>query len=304
MNDKGTYQMTNTPHFNKNLLKYTNTASVFNIHNGAVPYFSFKLLDDTGICKNAFTTKFGGVSTGCLESLNLTSRKPGETEANIFENYRRVCAELGVDINSITLSDQTHTTNVRRITEEDIGKGLTKKRDYNDIDGLITNIPGVTLVTFYADCVPLYILDPVHKSIGLSHSGWRGTVGRMGKITIDRMHDEFGSDPAELICCIGPSICRSCFEVGGEVAVHFQEFKDVIYEHDHKLLDKGAEIEDYKKYYVDLHEANRQVFLAAGVRPEHISVTNICTHCNPDQLWSHRTTGTKRGNLGAFLSLT
>lgn len=289
--------------FNKQNLKYINNSSVFNIHDGELPYFSFKLLDDTGLCTNAFTTKFGGVSTGYLESLNLTSRKPGETEANIFENYRRVCNALCIDINSVTLSDQTHTTNVRRITREDIGKGLTKKRDYNDIDGLITDIPGVALVTFYADCVPLYILDPIHKAIGLSHSGWRGTVGKMGKITIEKMQDEFSSDPAKLICCIGPSICKDCFEVGGEVAVHFRGFKDVIYDHDHKLLDKGAEIYEHQKYYVDLHEANRQVFLDAGVKPHNISVTNICTHCNPDQLWSHRTTGAKRGNLGAFLCL-
>lgn len=68
---------------------------------------------------------------------------------------------LGMDMERMTLSFQTHTTNVRLVTEEDAGKGIVKERDYTDVDGLITNIPGITLVTFYADCVPLYFVDPV-----------------------------------------------------------------------------------------------------------------------------------------------
>ena len=94
---------------------------------------------------------------------------------------------LGMDMERMTLSFQTHTTNVRLVTEEDAGKGIVKERDYTDVDGLITNIPGITLVTFYADCVPLYFVDPVHHAIGLSHSGWRGTVHRMGRVTLKTM---------------------------------------------------------------------------------------------------------------------
>lgn len=86
----------------------------------------------------------------------------------------------------MVLSYQTHTTNVRLVTEEDAGKGIVKERDYEDVDGLITNVPGITLVTFYADCVPLYFLDPIHRAIGLSHSGWRGTVKRMGEVTVKK----------------------------------------------------------------------------------------------------------------------
>ena len=101
-----------------------------------------------------------------------------------MENYRRMAAVLGTDAEKMVLSYQTHTTNVRLVTEEDAGKGIVKERDYTDVDGLITNIPGITLVTFYADCVPLYFVDPVHHAIGLSHSGWRGTVHRMGRVTL------------------------------------------------------------------------------------------------------------------------
>ena len=109
------------------------------------------------------------------------------------------------------------------MTEDDLGKGIWKERDYRDVDELITNIPGITLVTFYADCVPLYLLDPVHKAIGLSHSGWRGTVKRMGFHTLSAMGKAFGTRPEEVIACIGPSICKSCFEVGEEVVEEFRK---------------------------------------------------------------------------------
>ena len=123
----------------------------------------------------------------------------GDDRDDVLENYRRMAAALGVDRERMVLTWQTHTTNVRRVTEEDEGKGIVRDRDYRDVDGLITDIPGITLVTFFADCVPLYFLDPVHKAIGLSHSGWRGTVKRMGQVTVDAMKEAFGTRPEDII---------------------------------------------------------------------------------------------------------
>ena len=121
----------------------------------------------------------------------------------------------------MVLSWQTHTTNVRAVTEEDAGKGIWRERDYQDVDGLVTNVPGITLVTFFADCVPLYVIDPVHRAIGLSHSGWRGTVERMGEKTLKVMEKEYGTRAEDVVVGIGPSICQDCFEVGPEVADAF-----------------------------------------------------------------------------------
>lgn len=135
----------------------------------------------------------GGVSEGCYASMNLSFTK-GDDPEKVRENYRRMADMLGMDMERMTLSFQTHTTNVRLVTEEDAGKGIVKERDYTDVDGLITNIPGITLVTFYADCVPLYFVDPVHHAIGLSHSGWRGTVHRMGRVTLKTMKEAFGQN--------------------------------------------------------------------------------------------------------------
>lgn len=286
------------------------TSSVYNLHEGALPYFSFRALDETGLVVNAFTTKYGGVSTGHLTSLNLTYAKEGETPLHVTENYRRVAARLGLSVEKMVLSQQTHTTNVRLVTEADAGVGVTKPRDYTDVDGLICNIPGMTLVTFYADCVPLYLLDPVHHAIGLSHSGWRGTVSRMGAVTIRRMQEAFGTKPEDLICCIGPSICKNCFEVGGEVAQAFAEafqkaqMQSLIFHPDQTpvLRTEGMPSKD-AKYYIDLWHANELVFQKAGVKPENIHTGSICTKCNPQLFWSHRVFGTKRGNQAAFLSL-
>ncbi len=155
------------------------------------------LLAHTGV-KNCFTTREGGCSTGMFRSLNLSFTRGDDPQA-VTENYRRVAEAMGGTLSDIVCSDQTHTTNVRRVDRSCGGYGVTKERPYTDVDGLVTDEPGLILATFYADCVPLYFVDPIHHAIGLSHSGWRGTVGRMGQHTIEVMRREFHSDPGEIL---------------------------------------------------------------------------------------------------------
>lgn len=261
-----------------------------------VPYIQFKNLSATGIVKHGFSTRKGGVSTGIFSSMNLNFKRGDDPDA-VMENYRRMAAALNMRVEDMILSDQTHTTNVRVITEEDRGKGILKPQDYSDVDGMITNVPGIVLVTSYADCVPLYFVDPVRKAIGLSHSGWKGTVGHIGQKTVWKMHEVYGSEPKDIVAAIGPSICQSCYEVSDDVAEAFRanftadEAADI-------LLDKGN-----GKYQLDLWKANWYVLTDAGILPEHLSVTDLCTACHPDLLWSHRKTNGQRGGLSAFLSL-
>ena len=261
-----------------------------------VPYIQFKNLSATGIVKHGFSTRKGGVSTGIFSSMNLNFKRGDDPDA-VMENYRRMAAALNMRVEDMVLSDQTHTTNVRVITEEDRGKGILRPQDYSDVDGMITNVPGIVLVTSYADCVPLYFVDPVRKAIGLSHSGWKGTVGHIGQKTVWKMHEVYGSEPKDIVAAIGPSICQSCYEVSEDVAEAFRanftadEAADI-------LLDKGN-----GKYQLDLWKANWYVLTDAGILPEHLSVTDLCTACHPDLLWSHRKTNGQRGGLSAFLSL-
>lgn len=255
----------------------------------------YPLLEQTGVVEHCFSTRLGGVSEGMFSSMNLSFTR-GDEKSAVEENFRRLADALGAEPEQFVFTDQTHTTNVRKVTRADAGKGLTKERDYRDVDGLITDEPGLVLSTFFADCVPLYFVDPVHHAIGMSHSGWRGTVGRMGAVTIAAMEKEYGTRPEELICAIGPSICQDCYEVSEDVAEEFaQEFAGREQE---ILLEKKN-----GKYQLDLWRANEIVLIEAGVRLEHLAVTNICTCCNHELLFSHRASKGKRGNLGGFLYL-
>ena len=264
------------------------------MERGGVPYLSFKALEDTGMVINGFSTRLGGASKGRFATMNFSySRK--DDPADVLENFTRMADALGVERDRMVVSYQTHTTNVRRVTREDEGKGVIRERDYRNVDGLITDVPGITLVTFYADCVPLYLVDPVHHAIGLSHSGWRGTVRRMGQVTMDAMKEAFGTRPEDVTACIGPSICRDCFEVWEEVAEAFADafdpkYRDALYRANAKP----------GKYQLDLWKANEIIFQEAGVPKEQIHTTNICTMCNSDYLFSHRRVGEERGNLAAL----
>ena len=266
------------------------------VEKNGVPYFVFKNLENTGLVRHGFSTRLGGVSEGFLSSMNLSFTR-GDDPEKVRENFRRMGTAIGFETKDLVLSDQTHTANVRRVTEADRGKGFDKEKDYTDTDGLITNVPGLMLVTIYADCVPLYFVDPVHKAIGLSHSGWKGTVHRMGKVTLERMAEEFGTRPEDVQAAIGPSICQDCYEVSEDVAEAFMnEFAD---HQDDQLVYR----KDNGKYQLNLWRANELVLLEAGISPEYMTITNVCTCCNHELLFSHRASHGQRGNLGAFLGL-
>ena len=266
--------------------------------NKGVTYLTYPAFEKFPEFYHGFSTRLGGVSKGVYSSMNLSFTRGDEEEA-VLENYRRIADAIGFSMEGIVCSDQTHTVHIRQVTEADKGKGVLQKKDYTDIDGLITNVPSITLTTFYADCVPLFFLDPVNKAAGLAHSGWRGTVGRMGEKMVRAMKDAFGSEPENLYAGIGPSICQDCYEVSADVADRFrEEFQG--YEEDAGLLYKTKP----GKYQLNLWKANEIVLTEAGILREHISFPGICTCCNPEFLFSHRASQGKRGNLCAFLGVS
>lgn len=277
-------------------LKYKDNRHIFDECCGETPYLEYPLFRNTGIVRHGFSTRLGGVSQGCWSTLNLSFDRGDDPEA-VGENFRRIGDAIGVRPEDMVLSRQTHTTNVRLMTDQDRGKGITRERDYTDVDGMITNVPGLCLVTSYADCVPLYFVDPVKKAIGLSHSGWRGTVGKIGKETVRLMEKEFDSDPADILAAVGPSVCMDCYEVSEDVIRKVREAFD------EELWPELFYEKPDGKYQLDLWKANESIFLESGILPEHIAVTNVCTHCNSQILYSHRASGDRRGNLCAFLAL-
>lgn len=264
--------------------------------NGQIPYLVFPLLENTNMVIQGFSTRIGGVSPGYLGEMNF-SYGQGDTKENVKENLCRFVSAIGGNPEKIVMSKQTHTTNVRKVTEADFGKGYTRERGFEDVDGLITNVPGAVLVTTYADCVPLYFVDPVHRAIGLSHSGWRGTVNHMGKATLQAMKQAYGTKPQDVYAAIGPSICQNCYEVSEDVIDCFREnFPQSLHQELFYKKDNG-------KFQLNLWKANETVLTLAGVKREHLQVTDICTCCNSKYLHSHRASHGKRGALAAFLAI-
>lgn len=277
-------------------IRYKNQNKIFRVVEKEVPFLEYPLLEETGLVRHGFSTRLGGVSEGCFSSMNLSFGR-GDKEEAVRENFRRMGSAIGVRCEDMVFSKQTHTTNVQVVTEKDRGMGIMRPTKYQDVDGMVTDIPGICLVTFYADCVPLFFVDPVKKAIGLSHSGWRGTVGKIGKATVELMGRQFGSDPADILAAIGPSICQGCYEVSEDV---IEKFRENFEERDWTKLFYQKE---NGKYQLDLWKANGIIFAEAGILSKHMAVTNVCTHCNSSVFYSHRTTGNQRGSLAAFLAL-
>ena len=263
---------------------------VLNEKNG-VKYFTFDKLSGLRHC---FSTRVGGVSEGCYESLNLAFRE--DKKENVAENYSRLCGAIGVDSRNTVWTRQVHTDNVLRVYPEDRGKGLFLPRNEEGYDAVITNSRDVVLTGFSADCVLIFYYDAENGAIGIAHSGWRGTVLKIGAVTVRAMQREFGTVPDKLVCCIAPAIARCCFQVDKPVA---DEFASMSCSLGHIVKDEANE----GKYYIDLHAINEEILREAGVRAENIENSRMCTKCHPELFYSHRLTGNARGSMAGMISL-
>ena len=272
----------------------TSNTLKLNNKNGVV-YFSFPKIDAAGGALNGFSTRLGGVSEGVFSTMSFSTSLPDKRES-VLENYNRFCSAIGGDFKNAVLSDQTHTANVRVVTKEDIGKGLFYERDYTDIDGLVTNEKDILLVTQYADCTPLAFYDPVKGVVAASHAGWRGTVALIAKNTIDVMVNEFGSNPKDILCGIGPNISVCCYEVDDPVINEVKKLSFLDF-------DRCVFPKENGKYMLDLKEVNRQILVYCGVLPKNIDIADLCTCCSSDIFHSHRATKGKRGTLALMIGL-
>ena len=264
-------------------------------NENTVPYLVYNSLEEINFIKHGFSTRLGGVSEGIFSTMNMAFNR-GDNPDSVTENYRRLCGSVGLDFESLTASAQDHHTFVRKVTKADRGVGIYRPRDMQSVDALITNERGVTLVTYYAECTPLFFVDTKNKAIGLAHAGWRGTVGRIGQKVVEKMTAEFGTNPEDLVCAVGPAISKCCYEVDKTCADEFYALTD---------LDNSTFIftKENNKFMLDLLETNRQILVKAGVKAENITLSDLCTRCNSDLLWSHRATNGQRGTMCAVMCL-
>ena len=235
-------------------------------NENTTPFLTFNSLNEINFIKHGFSTRLGGVSKGIFNSMNLALNR-GDNFEDVMENYKRLSKSIGLDFNTLVASSQDHNTFVRVVTNENCGVGITKPKDIQSVDALVTNNKNVTLVTYYADCTPLFFVDVKKKVIGLAHAGWRGTVGKIGEKVIDKMICEFGTNPKDLVCAIGPAISKCCYEVDKSCADEFYKLNE---------LNTSEFIfpKENNKFVIDLLETNRQMLVSSGVKPEHITVSD------------------------------
>ena len=259
--------------------------SIQTIKNGNLEY----LVAESIHVPHAFTTRYGGVSTGVQDSLNLAVGR-GDSAGNVEANLRILAKELQFDPEKYVLTRQIHSDIVRVVTDKDCNGFF--HRDYPECDGLVTAVPGVTLMIFTADCTPLLFHDPVTGAVGAAHAGWRGTAQNIGAKTVEAMVKAFGCRPEDIRAAIGPNLGQCHFETDLDVPAAL-------------TASFGEEIQAYirhqgKKYYPDLKGINALALRRAGLR--HIEVSDACTWCESDRFWSHRVTRGVRGSQGAVIT--
>lgn len=237
---------------------------------------------------HGFTTRYGGVSVGTQQSLNLAFGR-GDTMENVEENLRRLAAAVGFDPEKLVMTRQIHSDIVRVVTEGDCA-GFCH-RDYPECDALVTNTPGVTLLVFTADCTPLLFHDPVTGAVGAAHAGWRGTAQAIGVKTVETMAARFGCRPEDIHAAIGPNIARCHFETDADVP---EAMVNAYGQEARRFIERRGE-----KYYLDLKEINALALRRAGVR--HIEISDACTYCQCSRFWSHRASQGQRGSQGAVI---
>lgn len=258
--------------------------------NEGLKYYTVDEFSKTGLVKHCFTTSCGGVSENEYESLNLRFNSDDKRE-NVLKNYQIICDEIGVNFKNLVFSKQEHCDTIISVGKEEMGVGITRPSKWSEVDGLITNVPGVPLTIFTADCVPVLFLDTKKRVIAAVHSGWRGTVLEISGKCIEKMVCEYGSNPADILVGIGPSIGVCHFEVGDDVA---DTFRDTF----------GCEVlEKKEKWHVNMQKAIEITLLQEGVLKENIICANICTYCNSDMFFSHRRMGNKRGTMAGIIEL-
>ena len=259
-----------------------------NKKNG-VSYYTISSFEETGLVRHGFSTREGGVSEGDYGTMNFRFNCP-DTKENVLKNFRIMADTLGMEYEKLVLSKQVHEDVIHTVTKADCGNGITRENEFTSVDALITAERGIPLVTLFADCVPVFFLDKAKGVIALTHSGWRGTVKRIAQKTAEKMKNEYGSRPEDILTAIGPSIQECHFEVSDEVAeIFIGEFG----------ADTAVKYGD--RYHVNMQLAIEKQLKESGIT--NIDNSGLCTYCNSDFLFSHRKTNGKRGNLGAFMEL-
>jgi len=263
---------------------------------GVLVYFTVPSFEEYNLVSYAFTSRLGGVSPAPFESLNLGMRV-GDEHKNVISNRERACEIMGVGLDRLVAGRQVHGNRVFDVTSAHAGRGaITWEDALPDVDALVTAETGVLLSSYYADCVPLVFLDPVQRVVALAHAGWKGTVQRIGAVTIGHMGGKYGSRPGDILAAVGPSIGPCCYEVDAPV---LEKVKSCLPGYP-DLAHPGRP----GHWWLDLPEMNRRILIDAGVNKDKITISGYCTSCSGDLLFSHRRQKGRAGRMASLIMLT
>lgn len=254
------------------------------LENGGRYFVSPQLSICPGL-SHGFFTREGGVSKGIFESLNFRYTG-GDNEKDIAENYRIAAEAIGGRYDDIVRTCQLHTDTIEVITSREGGFRQVGRPD--GCDAVMTNVPGVVLAGFFADCQLILLYDEKHHAAAAVHAGWRGVANRILAKTIEKMGEVYGTQPKNVIAAVSPSICRRCFETDDDVKeALFEIYEDQVPDYFYR---EGV------KWHIDLKMLTYSSLIRLGVQPYNIDISNYCPCCGDEKLfWSHRRLGQSRG---------
>ena len=264
-----------------------------------IPYYTFENIEDTGAAVCAFTTRLyrvDGVWNDFYQPLLCRDSDPSEVAACV----QLLTEQFGIDREHLVPSAQKHTANIYKVTETDIG-APEERPVLKAVDGLITDLPGVMLQTFGADCPSVYLVDPVNRAIGLCHSGRKGTQSGIAGRMLSEMTREYGTDPGDVQAAISPGICKDCYEVDEDVA---EDFMAALKNTAGPDIDLNRIVEKRNvKFHLDLNLAIIMTLEKMGISKSRIGCSDLCTRCRDDRFYSFRAQGCITNENSALLML-
>jgi YfiH family protein len=262
-------------------------------------YGIFGHLQEQGLI-HGISTRLGGVSLDPYNSLNLGIGTKDDKEA-IWENRQLFCQALNLDAEDAVTAFQVHGDNIHIVNENDVGKkDMFYHTVLQDTDALITNVPGIPLMLFFADCAPVIIYDPVNSAVGICHAGWKGTMLNIAAKTLSLMQQEYGTNPDDALAAIGPSIGQCCYEVDRLVIESLE--KSFPHPLPPNIFAKMA-VPQNSRWMLNLPHTNKIKLKDSGIREKNIVISSVCTSCNTSLFFSHRAENGLTGRIGAVVCL-
>jgi len=264
---------------------------------GQIKYFNCRELNNTNLVVNVFTTRTGGVSRTPFDNLNL-AYNVGDKESRVAKNRKIILDALSIDYRTAVTAQQIHKDKISLVRKEDKGKGAFEySKGIPQTDAIITDISGIPLLMCYADCAPIFILDPVKKAIALIHCGRKGTELELTLKTLFKMKKIFETNPRSCLAAIFPSIGSCCYSIKEENKIDDYWLNKV------KYNGEPISLQNESGRSLDLKKANRLQLIKAGIQEKNIFISEICTVDHPELFFSYRRDKGNTGRMAAIFML-